>query len=140
MSNPPTAQPAISLPHGTVAHFAINSDDDAATRAFYEAVFGWQFQPWGPPSFFRIALADGADPGPRGALQARRELRVGANAIGFECTVAVDDVGVAIAAAERHGGTVVMAPTTIVGVGELAFVEDPSGNVVGLMRYDEGAR
>ena len=30
--------------------------------------------------------------------------------------------------------------TTIVGVGELAFVEDPSGNVVGLMRYDEGAR
>ena len=29
-----------------------------------------------------------------------------------------------------------MAPATIPGVGELAFVTDPSGNVVGVMRFD----
>ena len=28
-----------------------------------------------------------------------------------------------------------MAPATIPGVGELAFLSDPSGNVVGVIRY-----
>jgi predicted enzyme related to lactoylglutathione lyase len=54
---------------------------------------------------------------------------------GFECTFAVDDVEAAIAVAEAAGGTVLMAPATIPGVGELAFLSDPSGNVVGVMRF-----
>jgi uncharacterized protein len=128
---------------GALAHFAINADDLDATKAFYETVFGWRFEPWGPPGFFHIDT--GSDTGtsagapPRGALQQRRELVPGEKTIGFECTVAVSDVDAVTKAAVAAGGRVVMAKSTITGVGDLVFVADPSGNVVGAMRYDESA-
>lgn len=115
-----------------LTHFAINADDVPATRHFYESVFGWAFQAWGPPDFYRITTTGN---GPEGALQKRRELVPGQPTIGFECTVDVADTGAAVAAAVAAGGRVVMEPATIVGVGHLAFVADPSGNVVGLMAY-----
>lgn len=122
---------------GELAHFAINADDVEATRAFYESVFGWTFEPWGPPDFFHIDTGSG--PSPRGALQRRRELVAGERTTGFECTVAVSDVDAVAKAAVAAGGRVVMARSTITGVGDLVFVADPSGNVVGAMRYDESA-
>jgi predicted enzyme related to lactoylglutathione lyase len=131
---------------GALAHFAINADDLDATKAFYEAVFGWTFEPWGPPGFFQIntgsgSTGSGAGTGgpPRGALQQRRELVPGEKTIGFECTIAVSDVDAVTKAAVAAGGRVVMAKSTITGVGDLVFVADPSGNVVGAMRYDESA-
>ena len=54
---------------------------------------------------------------------------------GLECTFAVDDVAAAVAVAEAAGGTVLMPASAIDGVGELAFLTDPSGNVVGVMRF-----
>jgi uncharacterized protein len=55
-----------------IAHFAINADDVASTRHFYESTFGWRFSAWGPPGFYQLRT----DPdGPvRGALQQRRDL------------------------------------------------------------------
>ncbi|CAN5840171.1 hypothetical protein BH23ACT10_BH23ACT10_36190 [soil metagenome] len=51
-------------------HIAINADDVEATRAFYEAVCGWQFEAWGPPGFYRASLPGGFTV----AIQQRREL------------------------------------------------------------------
>lgn len=124
-----------TAPLGHVAHFAINCDDLAASRRFYEATFGWRFEPWGPPDFFHILTADGSRPGAIGAIQARRALG-GHRPVGFECTVAVPDVAAVTAAARSTGGEVLMDATTIAGVGELVFILDPSGNPVGAMRYD----
>jgi predicted enzyme related to lactoylglutathione lyase len=121
---------------GELAHFAINADDVEATKAFYEHVFGWRFEPWGPPDFFHIETGSDTVVAPQGALQRRRELVPGERTVGFECTVAVSDVDAVAAAAVAHGGRVVMARATITGVGDLVFVADPSGNVVGAMRYD----
>jgi uncharacterized protein len=123
---------------GELAHFAINADDVEATKAFYEHVFGWRFEPWGPPDFFHIDTGSAAV-APQGALQRRRELVPGERTVGFECTVSVPDVDAVAKAAVAHGGRVVMARSTITGVGDLVFVADPSGNVVGAMRYDESA-
>jgi predicted enzyme related to lactoylglutathione lyase len=124
-------------PSGTAAHFAINAVDVAAAQRFYAAVFGWRFDAWGPPGFFKITTADGALPGPIGALQERRDLVEGAPPV-VELTVAVDDVDRACAACEAAGGRVLMPKTAIPGVGELAFVQDPSGIAVGAMRYEAG--
>ena len=120
-----------------LAHFAINADDVAVTRRFYENVFGWRFSAWGPPDFYQIATSDGATV--RGALQRRRELVAGAPMTGFECTFAVPDVDAVVRAVVAGGGRVVMDKTTIVGVGDLVFFVDPSGNVAGAMRYDTEA-
>ena len=54
-----------------------------------------------------------------------------------EVTFAVDDLTAAIERVESGGGSVLMPATAIDGVGELAFVTDPAGNVLGLMRFDE---
>ncbi len=120
-------------PHGAIAHVAINADDLARSRAFYEGLFGWTFTPWGPPGFLQIDTP--GTPKIVAALQQRRELIDGAKTIGFECTVAVDDVAAAIAKALQLGGRVVMEPVTIPTVCELAFIEDPSGNVLGIAHY-----
>jgi predicted enzyme related to lactoylglutathione lyase len=112
-----------------LSHFAVNADDVDAARAFYEGVFGWEFAEYAP-DFLRSERPDGTVC----AIQGRRQL--GTHPIhGLECTFAIDDVGAFAAAAQAHGGRVVMEPTTIPGVGELVFVEDPSGNVIGAMAY-----
>lgn len=120
-----------------IAHFAIHADDCQRARRFYETVFGWTFQPWGPPDFWRVHTGPGAI---HGALQKRREPVVGKGMIGFECTIAVEDVhaiGVAITAA---GGTVTMPPFEIETVGTLLMFHDTEGNVVGAMQYDPRVR
>src|SRR3954471_16542671 len=114
--------------HGHISHFAVNADDIAVTRGFYEALFGWRFAE-AYPGFWRTTDAGGAI----GAVQGRRTF---ARDAGFEVTFAVDAADASAAAAERLGGRVLMPKSTIPGVGELVFVGDPSGNVAGAMRYD----
>ncbi len=121
----------------TVAHFAINADDLDRARTFYEQVFGWRFEAWGPPEFFHIDTGDGGAPILRGALQKRRELVPGQPTIGFECTIAVADVDAVATAVTAAGGEVVMPKTTIAGVGDLIFFRDSEGNVAGAMQYIE---
>jgi predicted enzyme related to lactoylglutathione lyase len=117
-------------------HFALNATDIAAARRFYGAVFDWGFTPWGPPGFFQI---DTGDAHVQGALQQRRELVDGVPMRGLEGTFGVEDVATVTRAALAAGGRVLMAPTTIAGVGELTWIADPDGNAIGAMRYDPGA-
>lgn len=124
---------------GNVRHFAINADDLQRARAFYGRVFGWSFEPWGPPGFFMIATGD-TGAGTLGSLQQRRELVPGRRMTGFECTIAVEeDVEKVAAAVKANGGKIVMEKATIPGVGDLIFFEDPEGNLAGAMRYDTKA-
>jgi predicted enzyme related to lactoylglutathione lyase len=123
-------------PHGAIAHVAINGDDLARSQMFYERLFSWKFTPWGPPGFFQIETP--SSPNLIAALQQRRELVDGQKTVGFECTVAVDDVPAALKLGVELGGRVIMEPVTIPGVCHLAFIEDPAGNVLGVANYDVG--
>lgn len=115
----------------TLRHFAINADDVPRARAFYEAVFGWSFTPWGPPGFYQV---QDAGKGFRGALQGRRE--IGEHRMpGIEITFGVEDLDATVAAIEAAGGEVIMAPFLIEGVGRLIFFRDTEGNVAGAMQY-----
>jgi uncharacterized protein len=119
-----------------IAHVAINADDPAASLAFYEALFGWHFDEY-YPGFFRMAAV--GEQSPIVALQQRRDLLPAGRTTGFECTVAVPDVRAVLAAARAHGGQVLTDPQVIPRVGELVWLADPGGNVVGAMRYDAPA-
>jgi uncharacterized protein len=116
-----------------VRHFAINADNLQRAKGFYEAVFGWRFEPWGPPDFY---LLRGAGVG--GALHGRREIAPGARMLGFEVTMGVDDIDATVAAVEAAGGKIVMPPYHIETVGTLIWFEDTEGNLVGAMKYDPG--
>ena len=118
-----------------LAHFAINADDVPTSRSFYESVFGWTFAAWGPPGFYQIDTGPG---GVQGAMQQRRRL-ADRDINGPECTFAVDDVHGTADAVRAAGGTIVLDPFTIDGVGTLIFFTDPAGNTLGAMQYDPPA-
>jgi predicted enzyme related to lactoylglutathione lyase len=118
-----------------VVHFAIHADDIARAQRFYEAVFGWRFEAWGPPGFFRIHTGTPDDPGIEGALHERLEPLHGTGMRGFECTVSVDDVAEVRERVLAHGGTIVYDEVEIPTVGTLVQFLDTEGNVCGAMKY-----
>ena len=122
-----------------IRHFAINADDVPRARRFYEKVFGWRFEAWGPPNFLQIFAGPETDPEVRGALQGRRQLIDGERTVGFECSFGVDDVDAVTAAVLAHGGTILIPKTLIPTVGYLIFFRDTEGNAVGAMQYDATA-
>ncbi|MCC6921249.1 MAG: VOC family protein [Alphaproteobacteria bacterium] len=119
----------------TLRHFAINADDIARARSFYETVFGWVFTPWGPPNFYQVK---NAGDGVTGALQQRRNLIPGTRATTFETTLEVADIRATLDTAARAGGTVVMSPHRIEGVGEIGYLQDTEGNLCGIAQYVPG--
>jgi hypothetical protein len=114
-------------------HLALNADDVQRAKAFYETVFGWRLEPWGPPDYYQ---AFNAGDGVIAALQHRRELKPGVRMAGFEATLAVESLDAAIAAIEAAGGRILAPPFYIQDVGRLAYFEDTEGNFVGVMQYD----
>jgi uncharacterized protein len=117
----------------TVDSFAINADDVARARRFYEATFGWRFEPWGPPNFYLIETGDKDAPGIRGLMHERRELVKGVRMVGYECTIGVEDLDRAIRAITANGGTLATPKFHIPTVGTVAYFNDPEGNVAGLI-------
>jgi predicted enzyme related to lactoylglutathione lyase len=118
-----------------IAHFDIRADDVERARRFYQGVFGWRFEPWGPPDFYMIYTGPPEDPGIHGSISRRSEPVSGTGLRGFECTVAVDDLAKIRAAIEAHGGKILLPDHEIVGVGRLIHFEDTEGNTVCAMKY-----
>ena len=117
-------------------HLALNADDVQRAKAFYETVFGWRLEPWGPPDYYQARnVCDGVVT----ALQHRRELKAGARMAGFEATLDVEDLDAAMAAIQAAGGRMLAPPIYIEEVGRLAYFEDTEGNLVGAMQYDRDA-
>ncbi|PHS27926.1 MAG: glyoxalase [Robiginitomaculum sp.] len=117
-----------------LAHFAIDAEDVERARAFYESVFDWQFEAWGPPEFYLIRNA-----GTHGALQKRTGPSVPGRH-GFECSIAVDDLSASMAAIKKAGGRINGAPHTIPTVGELVSFRDTEGNQAIIVQYEAEAQ
>jgi predicted enzyme related to lactoylglutathione lyase len=121
-----------------VVHFAIHADDCERAKTFYETVFGWSFEPWGPAEFWLIKTSP---TGIRGALQKRRTPApdpAQQAMTGYECSIAVADVEATSQAIGSHGGTITMPPMVIETVGTLIMFQDTEGNTVGAMQYEDG--
>lgn len=116
-----------------IVHFDVQADDVDRARMFYARVFGWRFSAWGPPGFFIIATGDDADPGIHGAVHERPAQ--GHRSIGFECTIAVDDVDEIADLVQKEGGEITVPKMTIPEVGELIQFKDTEGNIACAMRY-----
>ena len=116
--------------------FAINADDVSRARQFYEKVFAWKFQPWGPPDFYLIEAGGGVT----GLLQERRELIKGSRMIGFECTISVKDIDQTIKDVTANNGKIAMPKFHIPTVGTGCYFIDPEGNVAGAMQQENASR
>jgi predicted enzyme related to lactoylglutathione lyase len=119
-----------------IVHFAIHADDVERARHFYEAVFGWRFEAWGPPGFYNVDTGDTDRPGIHGALHIRAEPLTGAGVRGFTCTVAVDDLTVVRDRVVASGGSVLHEEMAIPTVGKHIGFLDTEGNEFAAMVYE----
>jgi hypothetical protein len=126
-----------------LSHFAIHVDDLERARKFYGAVFDWKFQGFGGgpiTDFCQIKDSAGNMLAPLGAMQSRKFNPAPQPVIGFECSIAVDDIDVVARAVETNGGKIVMPKAAIPGVGWVVKFLDPEGNLACAVHYDPSAR
>ena len=119
-----------------LAAFAIHVDDIERATSFYEAVFGWVFEPWGPPGFYLIRTGDDASPGVQGLMHKRHEPRSVTGRNGRECTFSGGDVDAVAERVQANGGEVVMEKSVIPTVGALIYFHDTEGNRLGALKYE----
>lgn len=126
-------------PHANnVLHFAIHADDVERARRFYEETFGWQFEDWGPPDFYRIRTGTPDSPGIAGALEKRHSELEGGAITGFTCTISVEDIDACKRSIKAHGGKITYSGA-IPSVGKILSFEDTERNIVSAMEYEQGA-
>jgi len=107
-----------------IVHAEIRSSDPDATRAFFGALFGWNFPEGAVPGYTYV------DSGVPDALPAGiSPLQGGDPLVTF--FVGVEDIDATIAEVTRLGGGVVQEPMRVPGVA-FALIADPAGQVIGL--------
>jgi predicted enzyme related to lactoylglutathione lyase len=116
-----------------VVHFEVIGNDGTRLRRYYSELFGWEIDADNPLSY--------------GVVQ--REGNLNAEGVGIgggvgsappdydghvTFYVEVPDVEVALATAERLGGTRLMGPDAVPGTGvEIGQLADPEGHRIGVM-------
>lgn len=122
-------------------HFEIHASDPQAAIDFYSRLFGWSFNKWDGGDYWMIHTGPDEQPGINGGLIPRRgpvpENMAATNA--FVITVDVEHVDSAVAAALAAGGATAVPKMAVPGIGWLAYLKDPDGNVFGVMQADAEA-
>jgi uncharacterized protein len=123
-----------------MTHFAIHIDDMERAKKFYDGVFDWGFNSYGPSDFLQIK-ADKTENGELiGALQSRKYSPVPDKIIGLECTIGVENLDETLERVKKNGGQILVPKTAIPYVGYIAKFLDTEGNLMCGMQYDQSAR
>jgi predicted enzyme related to lactoylglutathione lyase len=121
-----------------VIHFEIHASDPEALIDFYAALLGWTFVKQETMDYWLIETGRADQPGINGGL-VRRPVAGPAESQAvnaFICTVEVDSLDKTLATNSRLGGLVALPKMPVPGVGWLAYVKDPDGNILGLLEPD----
>jgi predicted enzyme related to lactoylglutathione lyase len=89
-----------------------------------------------------ITTGDASEPGINGGLVRRRgpAPAEGQAVNAFVCTVDVADLDATLRTLPSAGGMMALPKMAVPGVGWLAYVKDPDGNLCGVMQMDSAAR
>ena len=110
-----------------VEHFEIPADDMARASAFYSAVFGFRYEPWGEDAGM---ILTGSDDGIDGDLHRRADVPHPT------IVITVDSIEETVAQVEAHGGSAMGAIQMLNETDRWAYVRDSEGNAIGL--FDHG--
>jgi predicted enzyme related to lactoylglutathione lyase len=111
-----------------IVHFEIPANEPAKLTKFYSDLFGWKFQkaPLPGPEYW-LCDTGSAGPGINGAVMQRQNPQQP-----WMNYVDVASIDAAIERATKLGAKVALPKTPIPGVGAVAAIVDPQGNVCGL--------
>jgi len=119
-----------------VIHFEIPADDPGRASKFYGDIFGWKFDKWkGPQEYWLVTTGKEGERGINGGL-----LRRQAPGAGVCSTIDVPSIDEYLGRIEKKGGKTVVSKMTLPGVGQLAYCQDPEGNMFGIIQEDSSAR
>ncbi len=117
-----------------VVHFEVAGRDAAALKDFYGQLFEWNVAPYpGMSDYYGVdTQSEGVGIG-GGIMQAPPEVPP---YVTFY--VGVPDLAAHLAKVEQLGGSTVVPPTQIPGMGAFAIFTDPEGNAIGLWANEGG--
>jgi predicted enzyme related to lactoylglutathione lyase len=118
-----------------LSHFAIHIDDIQRAKKFYDGVFDWGFNAYGPNDFLQIKADKSENGEVIGAMQSRNYSPLKEKVIGFECTISVENIDEIINKVKSNGGQVLLPKTEIPNVGMIAKFLDTEGNLICAMQY-----
>jgi predicted enzyme related to lactoylglutathione lyase len=119
-----------------VIHFEIPANDPDKLSDFYKKVFGWKFEKWGGPmEYWMVTTGAEGQPGINGGF-----MRKQGPVSGTTNTIDVDSLDESVKSVKNAGGKVVMEKTPIPTVGYFAYLQDPEGNIFGVMQPDANAK
>ena len=128
-----------TTPHspGTFCWFECGSRDAAAAKAFYTGLFGWTAEdrpmPGDMEGHYTMLRLDGKDVG--GLYQLAGPMaEVPPHWATYVTVASVDD---SAGRATSLGGTIAAPPMDVPGVGRIAFIQDPTGAMIGLFQLGE---
>ncbi len=110
-----------------LCHFEVMTDDPENCKAFYEVVFGWQFDDSSMPGYTLINT--GVEP--TGGIFPKPEDAPG---VCMNVYFQVQDIDATLKKATDHGGSTLVPKTEIPSVGHFAMFTDPEGIALGIIQ------
>lgn len=121
--------------HGAVGWCDMLTDDVEKARNFYTSVVGWETEVMdvgkGPYTVFKAGGLPAA-----GMMTKPPEAAAMGAPNGWTSYVTVDDVDACTAKVANAGGAVLNGPVDIPTVGRMAIIQDPTGGVIGIIKYE----
>lgn len=120
-----------SFPDGIFGWVDLSTTDVAGAKAFYSALFGWDFvdPPAEGPEYY-MAQIEGYNVAGMGPLPP--DMAAGGFPPAWFCYVKHSDIDAVIERATAAGGQVMMPAMDILDSGRLGMIQDPTGAVLGL--------
>jgi predicted enzyme related to lactoylglutathione lyase len=121
-----------------IVRFEIHASKPEALIEFYSAVLGWKFSEVPARGYWRIDTGSAAEAGLVGGLVQRTGPAPGDSPTvnAFICMVEVASLDATLAQAVSLGAAITLPKMPVPGVGWLAYIRDPDGNLLSLLQID----
>lgn len=118
-------------------HFEFSADDPDRLADYYREVLGWKITKWeGPMDYWLIETGEEGEVGIDGGFGKRDDK----TPPGTVNTIDVPNLDEFMERATAAGGKIIAPKMAVPGVGWMCYIEDPEGNVFGLMESDKNAK
>ena len=101
---------------------------------FYQAVFGWQVNKFGPMDYWLVKAGEDKEIGINGAISGESKFKGTVN------TMSVPSYEEAAKKIVEAGGKILSPKTAVPKIGYMSYCKDIEGNVFGIMQTDPNAK
>ncbi len=117
-----------------VIHFEISAEDATRAKKFYEKVFGWQVNKYGPMDYWLVNAGEDKEIGINGAISGESRFKGTIN------TISVKSYEDSVKKIIEAGGKIITPKAAVPGIGYMSYCKDTEDNVFGIMQTDPNAK